>query len=152
MYPPSGTPHAVGGQTVMEDSPEVRTVHRLELVIIWVAAGRGEEEGEGREKIRRGEGIGRKGGGSGKEGRRGGEEEREERRRKEEGRVKRVEVEREGGEEGRKGKRRKIVTTTVSLSPNMTPCLARILEIKSYIPHIALTWHSPNAADTDNGG
>ena len=47
MYPSCGTPHRVGGQTVVKDRTKVGAVYRLELIIIRVATKRegGEREG-----------------------------------------------------------------------------------------------------------
>ena len=40
MHPSCGTPHRVGGQTMVEDRTKVGTVYRLELVVIRIAAER----------------------------------------------------------------------------------------------------------------
>ena len=48
MYPSCGTPHRVGGQTVVKDRTKVGAVHCLELIIIRIAGGR---EGKEREAV-----------------------------------------------------------------------------------------------------
>ena len=59
MYPSCGTPHRVGGQTVVKDRTKVGAVHCLELIIIRVAAETegGEREGRSRDKMREREGV-----------------------------------------------------------------------------------------------
>ena len=40
VHPSCGTPHRVGGQTMVEDRTQICTVYRLELVVIRIAAER----------------------------------------------------------------------------------------------------------------
>ena len=47
MYPSCGTPHRVGGQTVVQDRTKVGAIYRLELIVIRVTARREERVGGG---------------------------------------------------------------------------------------------------------
>ena len=56
MYPSCGTPHRVGGQSVVKDRTKVGAIYRLELIIIRVATEK-EREGRSRDKMREREGV-----------------------------------------------------------------------------------------------